>query len=127
QPHMKLKYTFKQLVACIVCLATTSCSLLSSGTQKVRIETNKPDCVIKADGVVVGRGEMVVARLKKNKSHVITAQNGNQKGMAVLDSELSLTGKLDFVGGLFYLIPFIGFVSAGAWELDREVVIIDVE
>lgn len=115
------------VVACITCFATTSCSLFVSGRENVRIETNDPDCIIKADGLVVGRGSSAVASLKKNRSHVITAQNGTKKGMAVVDSELSVTGVLDIIGGVCFLVPFIGFCSKGAWALEPDTVAIDVD
>ena len=123
---MKLSQYFKIIVACVTCMAVTSCSLFSSSRQNVRIETNDPDCVIKVDGMTVGHGETAIANLKKNKSHIIVAQNGSKKGMAVVESELSTTGVLDIVGGILFLVPFIGFCSKGAWELDPDVVVVDV-
>lgn len=123
---MKFRKLSQITVACITCFAVTSCSLFVSGKQAVRIETNDPNCVIKADGLTVGHGYSAVASLKKNKSHIISAENGNRKGMTVVDSELSTTGVLDLIGGICFLVPFLGFCSKGAWTLDPDIVAIDV-
>ncbi len=112
--------------ALLSCLALTSCSLFSSGTQRVTIETSDPNAIIKVNGATMGKGS-VIAPLKKNKSHSIIAISGNKRGVAVIDSEMSTTGMLDIVGGVLFLVPFLGFCSKGAWELDPEHVHIDLQ
>lgn len=79
-----------------------------------------------ADGQVVGNGTTATATLKKNKSHVITAQSGTKRGIAVVDSTMSTTGVLDVIGGVLLLVPFLGFISKGAWELEPDIVSLDV-
>ncbi len=122
-----MKNLVKTTAAIAACFSVTSCSLFSSSTQTIRIETNSPQCVIKADGETVGGGTTATAKLKKNKTHVITAQHGNKRGMAVVESSLSTTGILDIIGGIWLIVPFLGFLSKGAWELEPEAVTIELD
>lgn len=115
----------KTSIAILTCLATSSCSLFSSSTELITIEASNPKATIRVNGQAVGVGS-VATPLKKNKSHAITADYGNERGMAVIDSHMSTTGKLDIVGGIFFLLPFLGFINEGAWELDPDYVRIDM-
>lgn len=110
----------------LTCLALASCSLFSSSTQLVTIETSNPAADIRINGQRLGKGT-VTTQLKKNKSHAITADCGNQHGMALIDSNLSVTGALDIIGGVCFLIPFLGFISPGAWTLSPDYVRIDMQ
>lgn len=120
-----IKNIFKTLIACAVCTGLASCSLFSSGKQKIMVQTNDPAAVIRSEGQYVGTGSGVVT-LKKNRGHIITAENGSKKGMALVESEISVTGVLDIIGGCCFLLPFLGFVSKGAWTLNPDSVYIEV-
>ncbi len=121
-----MHHLIKTPIALLGSLALVSCSLFSSGTQHIAIDTNDPNATIKVNGMTMGKGS-VVAALKKNKSHSIMAISGNKRGIAVVDSELSTTGMLDIAGGVLFLFPFLGLLSKGAWTLDPEHVHIDLQ
>lgn len=125
QYKLWLKQTLRLLVASLTCLGIASCSLFSSGSQTVLVSSSDPEAILRADGQYVGKGSGS-ATLKKNKTHIITAQNGTKQGAAVLDSEMSVTGVLDLVGGICFLFPFLGFLSKGAWTLDKDSVYVEV-
>ncbi len=110
----------------LLCLATTSCSLFSSSTQTVTVESSNPKATIRVNGQAIGTGTATTA-LKKNKTQVITANYGTQTGTAIIDSSLSTTGALDIVGGVLFLFPFLGFLNEGAWTLDQDYVRIDLQ
>ncbi len=75
--------------------------------------------------MTVGQGTASIP-LKKNKSYTINAISGHKKGFSYIESELSATGALDIVGGVVWLVPFVGFLSKGAWKLDKEYVYVEV-
>lgn len=115
----------QSLTASIMVFSFASCSLFSSGKQTIKIVTNDPNATIFVNGEPVGKG-VVITTLKKNKSAAITAKSGNKNGVAVVDSELSTTGVLDIVGGCIFLLPFLGFCSGGAWQLEQETVAVNI-
>lgn len=86
--------------------------------------TNSPKSAIKVDGIPQGQG-MATVRLPKNRDAVIIVEEGPRRGYAQVHSELSATGTLDIVGGVFLLFPFLGFLSRGAWKLDKETVYVE--
>lgn len=76
------------------------------------------------DGITHGKGQTVVT-LPKKRSAVIIVENGQKRGYAQLHSELSTTGVLDIVGGCLILLPFLGFLSGGAWTLDKDSIYVE--
>jgi hypothetical protein len=52
------------------------------------------------------------------------AQVGDRIGTASVSSQIAMTGVLDIVGGLIWLVPFVGVVAPGFWDLDRSEVTI---
>jgi len=41
-------------------------------------------------------------------------------GAAAINKKISGTGVLDIIGGCFFLVPFLGVLGAGFWELDPD-------
>jgi len=39
-----------------------------------------------------------------------------------VNKKISTTGILDIIGGFIILVPFLGFLSAGAWDLETHMV-----
>lgn len=95
----------------------TSCSLFVEGKQRVSIMTSDPDAMIHVDGKYLGKGQGV-ALLKKNEYHSATATKGNLFASFQIDYQISTTGLLDGIGAGLFAIPALGFISAGAWELE---------
>ena len=104
--------------AVLVCFvgAQSACSLGSSSTQSVSIIPSHPRAEVFVDGNYTGVGPQSV-ELAKDETHSVMAKCGDSAGVATIDRNLSETGMLDLVGGFFLLIPLIGLVSPGAWEL----------
>jgi hypothetical protein len=75
-----------------------------------------PNAEVYVDGTLRGTGPQTV-ELSKKSSHSVMAKCGGSAGVAAIDRNLSTTGMLDIVGGFIALIPFIGLVAPGAWEL----------
>ncbi len=115
----------KTSLASLICLSLSSCSLFSSSTQTVTIESDNPQATIRVNGRMVGTGRATTP-LKKNKTQVVTADLGNQHGTAIIESSLSATGKLDIIGTFLFLFPVLGFLNEGAWTLDQDYIRVDV-
>lgn len=111
----------QQITAIVVIIALSSCSLCMPGRERVTVRSNDPAAILKADGNYIGVGEGSV-KLKRDRSHTITAEHGDKFEQYVIDKSLSVTGMLDIIGGCIFWIPFIGFCSAGAFTLDENYV-----
>ena len=110
----------RRLIAVIslVCLVAgqSACSFGSASMQSVAIIPSHPKAEVFVDGNYMGIGPQSI-RLAKDATHSVMAKCGDSAGAATIDRNLSETGMLDIIGGFFLLIPLIGLVAPGAWEL----------
>lgn len=117
----------KKLILLALILSTSSCSLFSSAYQDVTINTPNKDATICLNGRIVGKGKVTLS-LPKKHSNTVTIKVGDKiVAEDYINTNFSTTGILDLIGGFFMLFPFIGLLSGGAWELDRNFVDIRLE
>lgn len=116
---------FRTAVSAAICLSICSCSFFVKPKQKIFVRASDPEAILRADGVYIGKG-VALARLTRGKTHLITGKHGNSSGAIVVDRSISVTGVLDIVGGCFWLVPFAGLLSEGAWVLEKDDVYIDM-
>ena len=113
--------TFRAVVCAItsVCVACASagCSLFVKPMQSVTIRASDPQAVIRVDGKEVGTGTVAV-ELDRRKHHTVVATSPTGSGAATINKRLSGLGVVDIIGGCFWLVPFIGVIGAGFWELE---------
>lgn len=109
------------VVMLVVALAVVApgCSLFVADKQAVRITASDPQAKILVDGQEVGTGTAAV-QLKKNRSHTILAQSGARQGAATVGKRISTTGVLDIAGGCLFLVPFLGVLGPGFWQLQSD-------
>lgn len=100
----------------VVSLGCTSCSLAVASHQPINIIPSDPRAEVYVDGNLIGTGPQTVD-LDKSESHSAMAKCGDSAGTGEIRTSLSTTGVLDLIGGIIILVPFIGFVSPGAWKL----------
>lgn len=108
-----------------VLLSQAGCSLFASGTTNVVISSH-PEAEIFFDGQRVGKGTARVLA-KRDMSHVCEARLDGKTAMLGIGHSLGTNGVLDIIGGFFWLIPFVGLASPGAYKLDQEVVTLHLE
>lgn len=106
----------KKLIASILIIKLAGCSLIQPSTQPVTISPSNQNAKIFVNGNLIGKGPQTV-QLKRNTTHSIMAKCPNSSGVASIDKNMSTTGVLDVVGGLIFLVPFVGLLSPGAYEL----------
>ncbi len=109
----------------LLATAPVGCSLASSSTQSIAIMPSHPSAEVYVDGALKGKGAQTI-ELSKKRAHSVMAKCGVSAGVATVDRNLSTTGMLDLIGGFLILFPFIGLVSAGAWELSPTAVSVPV-
>ena len=113
------------LLAALLPFLATGCSLFVSSMQPVTISASDPAAEILVDGSVVGKGT-VVTELSRKKSHSVLARVGDRAGTAHIGRRISSTGVLDLVGGFLLLVPFLGVLGPGFWELDPDTLTVPI-
>lgn len=105
----------------------SGCSLLAGHSQDLTVRTEPATATIYIDGKEVGKGH-VTERVKRNRAvNILVTNPGYSSKTEEVRTRLSSTGIADLVGGALILIPAIGLVSPGAWELQRNTVMIPLE
>ena len=94
------------------------CSAFKPPTQSVIITASDTSAEIFINAEHKGVGT-VTAELRRDKSHAIMAKVGGRVGAASIGTHVSTTGLLDIVGGLFFLVPLVGILTPGFYDLDQ--------
>jgi hypothetical protein len=105
------------LIAMPLLLQQAGCSfLLGQDTQMVTISSSDPEAELFINGDPVGFGTYS-EELTKDRTYSVRAQlpDGTSRSKTV-SRTISTYGILDIVGGVFFLVPFIGVLSPGFWE-----------
>lgn len=118
-----MKTTLQLFVTSILLLALASCSLAVPKQQTVTVNSAPSGAKIYANGSYVGDAPTTL-QADRDKTLALLAKKGSQSGTASVGRQLSSTGMMDIVGGLFLALPFIGLLSPGAWELEQNQVTI---
>lgn len=114
------------ILAVAIPVLNTSCSLGVGSTQNVTVNSNVPAKLI-ANGAPVGTTP-VTFQAKRNQSlALIATAPGYNQSTKTVGRQMSETGIMDGVGGLFFLIPWVGLFSDGAWELQEDNIYMNLE
>jgi len=110
----------QRLACCTALVLTSGCSLFAPSTQPLTIHTNENGAQIYVDGAMVGVGSAVVDVART--SHHVRAVLGDRESHSSVGTRVSALGVLDIIGGILFLVPFIGIAGDGFMELDRTTV-----
>lgn len=106
------------IFAMVACAVLAGCSTWQPTTQRVKIACSEPDAVLDVSGIKY-RGS-VELDARRNKDLLLScAKPGFLTAGKTVRTSMSGTGKADAVGGLILLVPAIGLVTPGAWDLDE--------
>jgi hypothetical protein len=99
------------------------CAFANGRYQNIAISSNVP-AAIRVDGSHVGstRGSVpLVTRVRRSRSHFVSAEaDGHEGETASLQTELSMLGVLDIVGGFLIFVPWITLLTGHAFELEPD-------
>ena len=88
--------------------------------QRVTILTNVPNSKIYANGELVRIGQEADFYAKRNhNAQIMVTANGYYPVYRQIGSELNTAGILDILGGIIWLVPFIGLCFPGSKSLDN--------
>jgi hypothetical protein len=98
-------------------VAMPGCSAFVPHTQRVVITPSHPDATVSVDGEVVGKGRQVM-KLRRDERHRVIAEYRGRQGAEAINKKISGTGVLDIIGGCLFLVPLIGIITPGFWDLE---------
>lgn len=97
-----------------------SCSLFANELQSVTISATEP-AAISVDGQYVGESPVVV-QLKRHPHVIEAVTDDGRRGVHSLGTRVSDVGVLDVIGGILFLVPFLGVVGPGFRTLEADTV-----
>ena len=98
-------------------LGQVGCSAFQPLRQTVNISSSPAGAVLTVNGQTQGKGPISI-QLERNKDHTVVATLGGRSTIREINSKFSKTGILDVIGTILFLVPGIGLLTPGAWELD---------
>lgn len=99
-------------------LLLSGCSFFVSSRQDVTINTAPKDTRVLVDGEWY-HAPVRIQKKRNRKLAITIAKEGYETQSVNVDYHLNDIGILDIVGGGIFLIPFIGLLHGGAYELDQ--------
>jgi hypothetical protein len=99
--------------------AQTGCSMVAPTRQRLTVTASEPDARIYVNGQMTGTGT-VVARVPRNQNaSIMVKKDGCYPVTREVGTTMSMFGIADIIGGLIWLVPFVGLIFPGARELDE--------
>lgn len=122
-----MKYAFLAVFAAFVLAFSSGCSFLGRGEQYISVTVTPSDASVIANGVEYHMLSPMFMEVPTRNALLITAYKpGYRTVYYAADSELSTTGKIDAIGGIF-ILPAIGLLSNGAWRFSENNIVINLQ
>ncbi|MBR4717979.1 MAG: hypothetical protein IKP09_07955 [Lentisphaeria bacterium] len=122
-----MKYTILAFFAALFLVFTSGCSFLARGEQIVSVTVTPSDAAVIANGSEYHMLSPMFIEVPTRDALLITAYKpGYRTAFYAADSELSTTGKIDAIGGIF-ILPAIGLLSNGAWRFTESNIVINLQ
>lgn len=122
-----MKYVFLTVFAAFVLAFSSGCSFLARGEQLVSVTVTPSDASVIANGVEYHMLSPMFIEVPTRNALLVTAYKpGYRTAYYAADSELSSTGKIDAIGGIF-ILPAFGLLSNGAWKFTQSNIVINLQ
>ena len=110
--------TVSRTAISILLITATGCSALMPSTQTLSVKCVPEDAAIKING----QKYTSPASVQVKRDRDVTLQfykDGYSTHQQIIESHWNTTGKLDAVGGCFFILPWIGLLCPGSASLDE--------
>ena len=122
-----MKYMLLAVFAAFVLAFASGCSFLARGEQIIAVTVTPSDASVIANGVQYHLLSPMYIEVPTRDALLITAYKpGYRTAYYAADSELSSTGKLDALGGIF-ILPAAGLLTNGAWRFTESNIVINLQ
>ena len=116
---MRFNRTVSSVLVAVVLITPVGCSAFQPARQSVTVATTTSGATIKANGVTVGQSPVTFQAKRNQDLNLIATKPGYQDSVMQISRQTSPTFMLDAVGGWFFLFPWIGLLTPGAYELSN--------
>ena len=122
-----MKYAFYTFFAALVLAFSSGCSFFARGEQIVSVTVTPSDAHVIANGQEYHMLSPMFIEVPTRDALLITAYKpGYRTAYYAADSQLSTTGKIDAIGGIF-ILPAVGLFSNGAWRFTESNIVINLQ
>lgn len=122
-----MKSVFLAVVSAVILAFASGCSFLARGEQIVSVTVTPSDAAVIANGVEYHMLSPMFIEVPTRDALLVTAYKpGYRTAFYAADSQLSTTGKIDAIGGIF-ILPAFGLLSNGAWRFTESNIVINLQ
>ncbi len=105
-------------LALLILLNTTSCGLLVSGRQKIRLNSTPQGAEVLMDGNNEGVTPLTVSVRRRDEPVFRFQKEGYIPQERPTDRKPNEIFILDIIGGVIWLVPFLGLLGSGGWSIE---------
>jgi len=102
----------------VLAVTLCGCSMFQPDKQTLSINCTVPDTIVKVNGDRFNCPAKVDVR-RDIKVMLEASKEGYEPYFKTIDYHFSTSAKWDAIGAICWLVPAIGFLSPGAWDLDQ--------
>lgn len=103
----------------LLAVSLTGCSLFVPYRQTISISGHPANATVTVNGQQMTTPANI--KVRRNKSvNIVVSKPGYNSFVSNSGYTLSSWGVLDIVGGVFFLVPFVGLIAPGAYELSQD-------
>lgn len=119
--------TLIMALAVCVMISTTGCSFFVSNSQSLNVMSEPSGAGVTINGNYIG-ATPVSTNINRHETAMVQVQlDGYRSASRMTDQRLSVTGVLDIIGGILFLIPLLGLLSDGAFKQEPESMLFNLQ
>lgn len=108
-----------RIVSLVIILCyMAGCSLYGPTKQSISVSSDPPEAQVIAGGKPMGTTPLHFEFDRGENLQLEVQKSGYQTQYRTSSRTLSGLGMLDTISGFFWLVPFVGLTSSGAWQHD---------
>jgi PEGA domain len=117
---MRSKLTVQRAIAsALILLQLYGCSAFKASTEVVSVTADPPDAEVYINGNLAGHGSASQPVKRSENVQIMVRKGGFETEQRSIGTHMSTTGVLDIIGGVLFLVPFIGLATDGSRDLDQ--------
>ena len=121
---MKRAFLFGLTAMC--CCLGTGCSFVAPKTQTFSVMAEPATAKISLDGRTISSGRSLEVERGKDLTVLVTAPGFYPESRRI-GRTLSKSGIIDGIAGCIFLFPWLGLISDGAWELEKDHLYVELQ
>ncbi|MEZ6036923.1 MAG: PEGA domain-containing protein [Planctomycetota bacterium] len=100
-----------------ICALLSSCSLLAPSTQEVAFFSDPDGAQVYHGSTLIGTTPLSYPIPRGDRATIVFRLHGYETATRSIASNLGTVGVVDAFGGCLFLLPWLGLLSNGAYEL----------